>query len=251
MDVESLTILREKTKDEITYLEAIYSQCTHRMQVLPAFRVAVFDYLTHNRAILDYLAHAIASYCTQSPPKIYFPLAKRGMKRQAFLDALDKTWMPGLRAANAQLFGYVDSLQWYSPGNETLTALHEMSNSNKHVKLSQMAIEECIAVVVQNPGYSGMQVGDRGFRAVTLEAGATIRFPGPAGQSLAVRGPQVIDRDTLFLSDADPGLTLTRQAWQEFKFDAAPMATAIEYLKHVRVEVERICDRVLQIRQSP
>jgi hypothetical protein len=251
LDRESLAILRAKTAEEIAALEALYLECTHKLSVTPAFRVATLDYLVHNRAVLDYLAHGMLSFCSTPPGKLYFPLAKPGMKRERFLAQIDSKWLPGLRTGHPELFAYLDGLQWYASGNETLLGLTRLVNSNKHVRLSVMEVADCIAVVVENPGYSGVQVGDRGLRSLRIEEGGILRLEGPCGHHLGIRGPQTIDQSTSDLRDADPGIKVRRALWREFKFDECPHTTALGFLVHVRTEVERICDRVLSLVDVP
>jgi hypothetical protein len=248
--MESLQILRARTAEELIALESLYRQCTYTLTVTPEFRVAMFDYLVHQRTILDYLAHGFVQFCSKRPPKLYFPLAKPGMERDAFLQQLNSRWMPGLQHSHPELFAYVDGVQWYAPGNETIAGLVKLVNLNKHVRLSLMEISDSTALVIENPGHSAIQVGDRGLRAVNIAAGATLAFEGPPGRRLVVRGPQVIDRETTRLDDADAGLRVRRLQWREFRFDEAPHTSAISFLAHVRTEVERICDRVLSLTRT-
>ncbi len=250
-DKESLGILRTQTAQDLLKLSSLYQECTYRLTVSSDFRVATLDYLVHSRATLDYLAHEIVRYCSSTPKKVYFPLAHPGLKREAFLDHLDSRWMPGLRVGHPGLFNYIDRLQWYAAGNETLVGLVKLVNSNKHIRLSLMEVADCEAVVVESPGHSAIQVGDRGLKSVAIAEGCTLRFEGPPGRYLSVRGPQLIDRDTVSLLDADVGVRLRRMNWREFKFDEVAHTTAMAFLAHVRTEVERICEQVVALVSTP
>lgn len=120
-----------------------------------------------------------------------------------------------------------------------------MTNSNKHVRLSLMAIAGCNATVIQLPWGVGLQIGDRGFESVDLQG--TLAFIGSQGQRLEIRGPDMIDRNTISLANADPGINVVRRTWQEFKFDEFPHQPAIVFLSAVNTEVKRIVDRLVPL----
>jgi hypothetical protein len=239
--LDSAAILLAQTREELAGIEREYADCVTKMRISPKLRVATLDYMVHQRAILDYLAHELLPFCKKSPNKVYFPIAKRHLHAVEFHQALNTKWLPGLADQRPDIFAYLDALQHYRLGNEWLIPFSLLANTNKHVRLTTQSISDCEAVVIRNPRGSGaLQIGDRGAQAVHLQEGGSLRFEGPPGEYLTVRGPQTIDRNTTGLVDADPGLELIRQAWTENKFPEFPLQPAIVFIRIVDVEIRRI-----------
>jgi len=243
-DQASVDALLEQAAEGLKVLEREYGESVLGIRPTPAFRVATLNHLVQHRAILDYLAHGLLVFCTGVPNKVYFPIAKPGMGASKFRDRVEKRWLPGLPSARPDIFEVLESVQQYRPGNEWITAFANMTNSNKHVRLSLMSIAGCDATVIGLPWGFGMQIGDRGFRKINLEGTAKLAFIGPQGEQLEIRGPETIDRNTVSLLNADPGISILNMKWQEFKFDEYPFQPAIEFLHEVNDEVKRIVDRL-------
>lgn len=246
-DQASADALLGQAAEGLKVLEREYGESVRWLKPTPAFRVATLNHLVQHRAILDYHAHRLLDFCAVVPKKVYFPIANPGMGASKFRDRVETKWLPGLPRARPDIFEVLESVQQYRPGNEWITAFAKMTNSNKHVRLSLMTIADCDATVIGLPWGFGMQIGDRGFRKINLEGTAKLAFIGPQGEQLEIRGPETIDRNTVSLLSADPGISIIHMKWQEFKFDEYPFQPAMEFLRQVNDEVKRIIDRLAPI----
>ena len=245
VDIPSIHVLLDQAAEGLKTLEREYAESVRVLKPTPAFRVGTLNHLVQHRAILDYLANSLVEFCTRAPEKVYFPIAKPGMEASMFQQLVEKRWLPGLPTARPDVFEVLESVQRYRPGNDWITAFTNMTNSNKHVRLSLMAIAGCNATVIQLPWGVGLQIGDRGLESDDLQG--TLAFIGPQGQRLEIRGPDMIDRNTISLANADPGINVVRRTWQEFKFDEFPRQPAIVFLSAVNTEVKRIVDRLIPL----
>jgi hypothetical protein len=242
--LESAKVLLGELPAQLAALQAEYRQCVQSASVSPSFRAHTLSYLVNLRAVLDYLAHELVPFLSKTPPKLYFPIAKRGMPQVKFEQELRTKWLPGLDVNRPDIFSYLMGLQHFHPGNEWITAFHELSNQNKHVRLSKMAIGDCEATVVRMHGRAVMQIGDRGLHELNLSDKGSLSFEGSGGRGFNIRGPQVINRNTTALLDADPGLDVARATWTEFKFDQFPLQPAVVFLEIAEKEVRRIATKL-------
>jgi len=241
--LESAKALLGEIPAQLVALQDEYKECVRLLSVSPKFRAQTLSYLVGLRAILDYLAHDLAPFLSKAPSKLYFPVAKKGVPRANFEQALTKKWLPGLCATRPDIYSYLISVQHFHTGNEWITAFHELSNLNKHVRLSMMTIGGCNATIVRVLGQPRMQIGDRGLQQLSISAGGTLAFD-TRGVKLAIRGPQVIDGSTKNLLDADLGIDIAHATWTEFKFDQFPSQPAIVFLEIAEKEVRRIATQL-------
>jgi hypothetical protein len=241
--IESARILLAEVPAALSALQAEYKQCVVNLAVSPKFRVQTQSFLGHLRSILDFLAHDMTRFCSRPPSKVYFPIAKIGITRTDFETNLSNKWLPGLDRNRPDLFDFLVKLQHFYPGNDWLPAFNELSNKNKHVKLSKMEIGGCDAVIIRFHGKPVMQIGARGFESITIRDGGTLLFGADANLAV-LRGPQTIDRNTKQLLYADAGLDVITAAWNEFKFDEFPQQPAIVFLEIAEKEVRRISEKI-------
>jgi len=220
-----------------------YKECVTNLTVSPKFRAQTQSLLGQLRSAMDFIAHDVASFCSRPPHKIYFPIATTGLSKAQFEKKLAKDWFPELNISRPDLFAFLMSLQPFSPGNEWLPAFHRLSNTNKHVKLSKMVIGGFEAAIIRFDGKPVMQIGDGGYRSLTLQPGSSLVFKS-GEKSAALRGPQTVDRNTNKLLNADPALDVVTATWTEFKYDEYPNQTAIVFLEMAEREVRKICDKI-------
>jgi hypothetical protein len=192
---ESARVLLDEIPSALSALRDEYEVCIKKVAVSPRFRAQTQAFLGQLRSILDFLAHEVARFCSSTPGKIYFPIAKVGVSKAYFEKNLKKKWLPGIDMSRPAIFDYLMKLQYFYPGNDWLPAFHELSNKNKHVQLSRMEIAGCDAAVICCNGKPVLQIGDRGYQSLTLEAGASLVF-SLGSRRVAIRGPQTIDRST-------------------------------------------------------
>lgn len=237
---ESATVLLGEIPAQLAGLREEYNACLHRVTVSPRFRALTLSFLVNLRAVLDYLAHDLIPFLSKTPSKLYFPIAGRGLPESKFEETLKKKWLPGLDARRPDIFSFLMGLQHFQPGNEWITAFSELSNRNKHVRLSKMTMGDCEATVVRLHGHPVMQLGARGFAKWVINGPVALTFRDKSGKEFSIRGPQTLDRDTTLLHDADAGLDVVRAAWTEFKFDEFPPQPAIVFLEIAEREVRAI-----------
>jgi hypothetical protein len=241
--LESARVLLDEIPSGLSALQDEYGECIKKVAVSPKFRAQTHAFLGHLRSILDFLAHEVARFCPSAPAKIYFPIAKVGMSKADFEKNLRKKWLPGIDIGSPAIFDYLMKLQYFYPGNDWLPAFHNLSNKNKHVQLSRMEIAGCDAAMICYNGKPFMQIGDRGLHSLTLEAGASLVLSSGSHRA-AIRGPQIIDRSTEKLHDADPGVDIVLGTWAEFKFNEFPQQPAIVFLEAAAKEVRRISEQI-------
>jgi len=241
--LESARVLLDEIPSALSALQDEYEACIKKVAVSPKFRTQTQAFLGHLRSILDFLAHEVVRFCSSVPGKVYFPIAKVGVSKADFEKNLKKKWLPGIDIGCPAIYDYLMKLQYFYPGNDWLPAFHALSNKNKHVQLSRMEIAGCDAAFICFNGKPVMQIGDRGYQSLTLEAGASLVFPSGSRRA-AIRGPQTIDQTTNKLHNADPGLDIVLGTWTEFKFNEFPQQPAIMFLKIAEKEVRRISETI-------
>ena len=244
--LESAKILLDQVPFALSALQQEYKECITKLSVSPKFRTQTQAFLGHLRSILDFIAHELVSFCSHTPRKIYFPIAKTGVHKAAFESNLKKKWLPGIDLSRPDIFDYLIRLQYFYPGNDWLPAFHELSNKNKHVKLSRMETAGCDAVLIRFNGKPVMQIGNRGYQSLTIREGGSLVFKQGARRA-AIHGHQTIDQNTNKLLHADPELDIVPVACSEFKFDEFPQQPAIVFLEIAEKEVRRISEKIQEL----
>ena len=237
--LESARVVRDQVPARLSSLQKEYRKCITNLAISPEFRTQTQAFLVLLRSLLDFLTHEVATFCTNIPRKIYFPIATTRMSRTHFEKALSDKWLPGIDVNRRDIFDYLVSLQHFYSGDDWLPAFHALSNENKHVKLSRVELDGFGAVLIRFNGKPVIQIGARGLQSLTIKDGGTLVFKaGPNRATL--RGPQTIDQNTKTLLYADPGLDIAQATWTEFKFDEYPHQPAIVFLEIAAKEVIRI-----------
>lgn len=231
---------------ELDGIRQEYAKSVERLAVSSELRIRLLDFFVHNRAVLDYLAQDFLAFCTKKRSRVYFPIASDSQSRAEFLKRLDGKWFPGLAKAHPQLFDYLDSIQHYN-GNCWAPAFVKLANRGKHISLVPHVVGSCRAAVLCVHGRPRLQVGDRGYGRVEIQAGGTLRFRDPDARTWDVRGPQVITASTTDLENADSGLTIGQAAWTEFKFEVFPDQPAVVFVEIVERNVKAVAARVMAL----
>ncbi|MBW2319978.1 MAG: hypothetical protein JRF31_03850 [Deltaproteobacteria bacterium] len=247
--LESARILLNEIPFALSTLQEEYKECITKLAVSPKFRTQTQAFLGHLRSILDFLSHEMSCFCSRPPRRIYFPIAKTGMSKVDFKKNLRKNWLPGIDVNHPDIFDYLIKLQYFYPGNDWLPAFHELSNKNKHVKLSRMEIAGCGAALIRFNGKPVMQIGDRGYQSLTIKEGGSLVFQAGSRRA-AIHGSQTIDRNTEKFLHVDPGLDIVPAMWSEFKFNEFPQQPAIVFLEAAEREVRRISKQIEELIQN-
>lgn len=239
---KSINALFTQIEEEFPPLEAEYNKCISNVNITGSLQIRIYDFLNHNRSILDYIAKEIDAYCLQKKSKgrrVYFPIAKKTETKTAFESNLQNSF-PGLRDSEPDIYKYLIDIQHFN-GNDWLPEFSYLVNENKHNELSPQTTAECGCVVPSLEGYTyNIAVGDRGFKSISVKEGGTICFQLPDGQKKYIRGPQEITKNTTRLDHADPGIVLEQVKWTDLKFVDIPNTSAIVVLRTIKQSVNRI-----------
>ncbi len=128
---KSFGALLRKIDDEFQFIETEYQACIRAMKLTNSLKVNIFDFLSHNRTILDYLAQEITLYCSLTPKKVYFPIAPKTMPKDVFIKKLN-AWFPGLRESRPDIFNYLIEIQHFY-GNTWLPEFNKLVINYKHI----------------------------------------------------------------------------------------------------------------------
>jgi hypothetical protein len=78
-------------------------------------------------------------------------------------------WLPGLEVSRPDIFALLDKEQYYN-SNDWLLGLVDVTNETKHVRLSLQSRADCEAVVIKRHGIPVMQIGERDFKEIHIQA---------------------------------------------------------------------------------
>ena len=247
---ESKTIYMKRRKDIIAFLDKAdkdlqliaerYKNLSVNKPVPEELKVDIHDFLTKNRAVLDYLAHEIYDLCKSEPKRLYFPIAQRDETITVFNRRLTQLF-PNLKTTIPKLYEYLIEIQYYHE-IPWLLEFQEIVNTNKHDCLSRQVPGEFISVWVHFNGI-GPRVGELGYKSIIIEKGGTLKLGPKDGESRSIRGPQVIDVNMTGLNDADPGIKIERVTWSSFKIDGIERS-AVGLLRIIYQGVTRCYERV-------
>jgi hypothetical protein len=130
--IDSAVSLLGIIPQELRELEAMVAESEKNLQISDLLRVRSFDYLSHCRSVLDYLAQELATICTPPlSPKIYFPIV-RPPKAAADFPQLMNKWFPGLQPSRPDIFNMLEGEQYYH-SNDWILSLADITNETKHV----------------------------------------------------------------------------------------------------------------------
>ena len=179
--VPDVAALLEEADAQLVLVRHLYEESLLRQVVSAALRVKVKNVLENQRSALEYLSHAIVTEVVGSIDRhVYYPLAP---VREQFLASMDKK-MPGVREARPEIAVAVEKHQPYQPGHLWLSSLQDLTNENKHQRLTPQTRAESLQI---SAGPGGGFVGRVGGAGIGLGQGASISL-GP-GASISFRGP--------------------------------------------------------------
>jgi len=229
----------EKSSDFTTLLKAFLDKNTiNRAATISddAFKINIFDFLIHNKSILEYLAHEIAEFSNKKTKRIYFPVADKNTTQLKFEKYVIKKF-PGLKNTKPKIYNYLVSIQYFN-NNNWLSEFNELTNYFKHVDLVPHSTSGYASIYFHFKG-AGKRVGEKGLKSIYIKKGAELELVSSDGEKRSIRGPQIIDVNTTSFDHADPDIEIERDEWTDFKFENSD-SSAIGLLEIIKLNVYRI-----------
>ena len=176
-DIEALLLEAEA---QLAQVRVLYEESLRLQTVSTALRVKVKNVLENQRSALEYLAYAIATAVANPGRSVHYPLAPEITKFDASIDSR----MPGVRLARPDVAAAIAMHQPFQPGHQWLSSLRDLTNENKHQRLTPQVRAESLHI---SAGPGGGYVGTPGGTGIGLGQGASIIL-GP-GASISFGGP--------------------------------------------------------------
>ncbi len=205
--------LVSSAKEQLAKVKKEYEVSLAEKTIKPALQVSIKNLLENLRSALDYCAREICetSSASASPVvNVYFPITRRGAKREDFPSLLEKN-LPNVRSRRPDLASLLASFQEFaSSDNDWLPDLATLANENKHDQLTPQIRREKRSLRIQSKGV-GMVMGE-GTR-ISMGPGTQIRMGDAViqgGQSFGPGSPPRVSGDA----------TVEETVWVSFEFAA-------------------------------
>jgi hypothetical protein len=166
----------------------------HAKTVSPTLLIEIKNFFENLRSALDFAATGIFDShgsSSKGKPRIYFPYATGGQTRGAFeKNARIETCIPGLSKSRPDIVQTLLEMQHFGArGHTWLPAFMELTNENKHQRLTPQVRKETKELRISGGGAS-MSMGTGA--SVSIGKGASISIGGAViqgGQSFNVHQP--------------------------------------------------------------
>ncbi len=179
-DAEEL-ISHSRTKLET--IQRLHDRSVKEQVIDPLLSIEIKNFMENVRSALDYCACALFSkygYSNKPNPKIYFPYAKLADNKVTFQGQIVDRAIPGLTSRRPDIVDVLSSYQHFGNTGNWLPLFMELTNENKHHKLTPQTTKEYKMVGIRAtipPGgtveidLSRIPLGDnedKTFRAVAI-----------------------------------------------------------------------------------
>ena len=174
--------LVEHCEKELVRLREMHAQCLTERLIPPAFLIDVKNLMENLRSALDYCAVALFNaYGRQQnrAPKIYFPYARRDGDKRKFRETVERC-IPGLLASRPDIVDRLETYQHFGNTGDWLSTLAEITNENKHLRLTPQVVKQYTAVVISGTLPPGGNV-EIDLKRIPLGGGLGSPFHAVAG----------------------------------------------------------------------
>lgn len=201
-------------EQKLVEIKKEYERSLHKQRIKPALLVDIKNFFENLRSALDFSAHGIFDQfgsSSNAQPKIYFPYARASQSRLEFEEAgrIEKC-IPGLTASRPDIVQLLLEMQHFgSRGYDWLPDFMNLTNENKHQKLSPQVRQEAKALRVSFPGGSSMTLGQGA--SISIGPRASISSGGAS-----IKGGQMIDVDHPPAMEGGRSEVIT---WVSFNFE--------------------------------
>lgn len=208
-------------------IENAYNQALQEKEIPSDLKLKIKNFFDDARSILDYLAHDIAEKLNIAPCKIYFPIVRKNGDITSFNGFVGRH-LTGLEGLNKALFDYIESIQPYKQGMSWLADFSEISNNNKHQRLTPQKRTESVRIKSTHAG-GGSVAWDP----------SSVRF----GSGVFINGAPVDPATQMPVPTANT--TVTKEIWVSFLFDES--INALGLIKKIRDEFPKIVSKTYGI----
>jgi|GEM_PF-7051213 len=184
------------------------------------FNILIMEVIDQQRKILEWLKeYLIEKYSIeeQQEGKRYFPLAEEKISKEKFIERLKKNF-PGLHEKDKKIFDFLIWIQSFDSKYPRLLAeFNKIRNDSYHNNSIEQEIKEFKYLTILQDDIEVMHLGDNcdDGAGVTLVEGSKFYFDNGHKKDFIV-GPQILDRNTLFLNNSSPSLRIKNTTYKNY-----------------------------------
>lgn len=120
-------------------IRVLHQKCLNEQVVEPALLIEIKNLMENLRSALDYCASALFEKYGRSKkahPKVYFPYAKLSEDKNKFRAEIVDRCLPGVLGSRPDIAEKLESYQHFGNTGNWLALFIELTNENKHQRLS-------------------------------------------------------------------------------------------------------------------
>ena len=183
---------------ELPKIRKAYDDSLHSKTINSVLLVEIKNFVENLRSSLDFAAHGLHDRnCggATGKSKIYFPYAIATQSRSDFANSgRINACIPGLPAARPDIEAALLEMQHFgTKGYKWLPSFMDLTNENKHQRLTPQVRKESKELRISGPGGAGIALGPGA--GISLGKGASISIGGahiPGGQTFDANNPPVV-----------------------------------------------------------
>ncbi len=206
-----------------------YQKTLNEQAISPGLKTRIKNVLENQRSALEYLAHAIHTAYGKPNTKAYYPVAGEPGRYEAAFDRC----LPGVRTTRPDIFAEIESHQPYQSGYDWLGHLVDLTNENKHQRLTPQARDETRRIRVDTPG------GGRVEWTPAQEGKGGVTF----GRGVSIGGVPV---DPATQRPVPGRLPVTETVYVDWLFED-PRVSALQTLETIQAELPSVIESVSQV----
>jgi len=193
-------------EEKLAALSELHGQCLAEHSIKSSFLIEIKNFVENLRSALDYCARALFAKFGRSKkvaPRVYFPYAKLCDDCAKFLSEIVERSIPGLVAARPDIVDQLASYQHFGNSGNWLLPLMDITNENKHERLTPQVQKQYKTVRIRGTVPAGGNVSIN-LSKISLGGGPDKPFHAVAG---TWRGLEFADTGVLVMLFL--GLTLS------------------------------------------
>jgi hypothetical protein len=133
------------SRAKLETIRRLHDKCVKEQTIDPLLLIDIKNFMENIRSALDYCACALFTkygHCNRRNPKIYFPYAKLADDRIKFQGEIVERAIPGLGSQRPDIVAVLSSYQHFGNTGNWLPMFMELTNENKHQKLTPQIAKE-------------------------------------------------------------------------------------------------------------
>jgi len=127
------------SRAKLETIRTLHNKCVKEQRIDPLLLIEIKNFMENIRSALDYCASALFTkygHRNKGNPKIYFPYAKLADDRIKFQGEIVERAIPGLASQRPDIVDVLSSYQHFGNTGNWLPMFMELTNENKHHKLT-------------------------------------------------------------------------------------------------------------------